>query len=1337
MNIKKKNPLSQLSKSMHFRSIFIVFMITLLVACHEEEHPPIVSKANVIIPDSQFSKCIEKTGIADLEAITSLNCDGLSIKDIHGISLLKNLQTINLANNQINDLEPLIYLTKIQQKIKTGGKLDYIDLSNNRIFSTAKLVELDEYVSVILNGNPLLELVQPAYILAAQGDEQNVIRWSNVVGAQSYNLYFRVAGDASAPFEQIKHLTQSRFVHESRDNGLSYEYQVTAVYPQGEGLVSSSVTATPRAAEEAPSSPVFQYIKASEDNILLDWKDIDDVTAYHLYFSNNENIDITTSEKLENVVPPFNHRPVNPQTPYNYLLVAENSQGQTQSEAVMVATPVIKQKAAAEPLTASAEDNSLILSWNTPVGATNVHVFYGTNADVSIENGIELANIQSPFTHPGLSNEFTIYYLLVYDTADGERIEQRASGQPKFKVTDLIIDDAGLMQCLNDSGYQYIQQVQVLRCEGYNIQSLVGIEKLTEIRKLELPHNRISDLSPVALLPHLEELNLLDNRLSDLDAVSDMKQLHTLQVQKNNITQINGISQLTELRHLGLNDNQVSNLEPLAQMSQLERLQLANNNIVDVTSLSALENLTHLDLKYNQVQEIAALGNLNQLVYLDLGHNYVENFAPVLKLLLLTYLNQTENGKPVNTNAAPVASAGEDQLITNENSLVSLDGSGSTDSDGDALTFNWQFVKTPENSQAEIVNDQTVSASFYVDTIGEYQVQLTVNDGQASASDNVTIKFDNEGTVDNVGPRANAGPDQTLKVGDIAVLDAGQSIDNNGDILSYQWIIDSQPNASSSEIGQADQVRASWLIDTPGEFVAGLTVTDPQQQNAKDQVIISTINSAPVALTNDDVAAELDQTIILDGSDSWDVDGDSLVYQWSILAKPNNSNAVLNNPESVVPSLEIDVEGDYSLQLIVNDGEFDSVPDTVRISTNNLPPVANAGNDQAVTLGDSVILDGFDSKDANNDSLTYRWSLISKPDTSESIMDHAESSSASIEIDVEGNYIAQLIVNDGLLDSKADTVFVSTTNTRPVAAIDEIPSMESGEIVTLNSSSSTDSDGDQLNYHWSILSSPAKVNELLSVSNEATTSFIPLLDGDYVLQLLVNDSELLSAASNALISVDIGLDSDGDGLSDKAEQVLGTDVNLSDTDEDNISDGDEIRLHGTDPNLADTDGDGLSDDEEITTYHTNPVEEDTDKDGWTDYLEIEAKTDPVLKTSAPMATVMSMPQDITVLRTGYTAIELNSLNTIMASFDNTNVLRTGSGGAGELLLNTIVAKPDNTNILRTGEGQSGELLFNTIIANPNDISILRTGEGDTTNLQLNTIVADPKDTGITWSQSGP
>jgi hypothetical protein len=100
-------------------------------------------------------------------------------------------------------------------------------------------------------------------------------------------------------------------------------------------------------------------------------------------------------------------------------------------------------------------------------------------------------------------------------------------------------------------------------------------------------------------------------------------------------------------------------------------------------------------------------------------------------------------------------------------------------------------------------------------------------------------------------------------------------------------------------------------------------------------------------------------------------------------------------------------------------------------------------------------------------------------------------------------------------------------------------------------------------------------------------------------------------------------DLDGDGLPNGQEGSHGTSPTDPDSDDDGLTDGDEVNVHGTDPTDADTDGDALSDGDEVggvvvrqrfrvcgrkarrsVTVRTEPLIKDTDKDGLTDGREV-------------------------------------------------------------------------------------------------------------------------------------
>lgn len=129
------------------------------------------------------------------------------------------------------------------------------------------------------------------------------------------------------------------------------------------------------------------------------------------------------------------------------------------------------------------------------------------------------------------------------------------------------------------------------------------------------------------------------------------------------------------------------------------------------------------------------------------------------------------------TNNAPVAKAGSDQMVET-GSNVNLDGTASSDEDGDALTYSWLFASIPSGSSVSLSSSRSSSPSFTADADGTYVVQLTVNDSTTDSSvDQVNITA--QTIASNSGPTANAGSDQSITLGsEKSGCGAGANIDN-------------------------------------------------------------------------------------------------------------------------------------------------------------------------------------------------------------------------------------------------------------------------------------------------------------------------------------------------------------------------------------------------------------------------------------------------------------------------------------------------------------------------------------------------------------------------------
>ncbi len=101
----------------------------------------------------------------------------------------------------------------------------------------------------------------------------------------------------------------------------------------------------------------------------------------------------------------------------------------------------------------------------------------------------------------------------------------------------------------------------------------------------------------------------------------------------------------------------------------------------------------------------------------------------------------------------------------------------------------------------------------------------------------------------------------------------------------------------------------------------------------------------------------------------------------------------------------------------------------------NTAPIANAGSDQSVAVSTTVSLSASGSSDADNDILSYQWQLSAVASGSSASLSSTTHVATDFVADVAGNYSAQLIVNDGTVDSIADTISITVTE-QPSGATD-------------------------------------------------------------------------------------------------------------------------------------------------------------------------------------------------------------------------------------------------------------------------------------------------------------
>ncbi len=281
----------------------------------------------------------------------------------------------------------------------------------------------------------------------------------------------------------------------------------------------------------------------------------------------------------------------------------------------------------------------------------------------------------------------------------------------------------------------------------------------------------------------------------------------------------------------------------------------------------------------------------------------------------------------------------------------------------------------------------------------------------------------------------------------------------------------------------------------------------------------SLANEAPIAVCA--IASFLDGQLTLEATDSYDLDGDPLLYRWSLDLPLDWSGADFSddfNADAVTTSVTPDELGTYIFGLQVSDGEAVS---TTEYCVWNLVepesvPVAEAGADQTVELGQEVCLDGSGSHDPSGLTLSYVWDLIGQPDNSQVTME-AETAAVCFTPDVRGVFTAGLRVETSLASSPTDVVHITVqgVNTQPIADAGTDVSGQDCTVLVLDASGSSDAENDTLEYFWEIQSKPvgSRISDEHSFEPDRFAAQ-PTLYADeagvYVLSVSVFDGEVWS-----------------------------------------------------------------------------------------------------------------------------------------------------------------------------------------------------------------------------------
>jgi len=281
----------------------------------------------------------------------------------------------------------------------------------------------------------------------------------------------------------------------------------------------------------------------------------------------------------------------------------------------------------------------------------------------------------------------------------------------------------------------------------------------------------------------------------------------------------------------------------------------------------------------------------------------------------------------------PIAKAGSDQSV-GEGDVVTLDGSASTDPNGDPLAFDWTQIAGPGVTLLLTNPDRPTFTAPEVTGAQILTFVLVVTDpnGNMSEPDTVDIVVQD---FSNNAPIADAGDDLTVREGTTGVTLNGSGFDPDGPIaLTFLW---TQIDGPSVTLSGADTSSPTFTapsgVETTLDFQLQVTddkglpnvPTDPALRDPVDQtddivsVFVGFLNNAPVANAGPDQTVNEGSTVTLSGSFT-DPDGDGATFQWTqnVGTLVVLSDDTLSSPTFPAPLVGLGGES-LTFQLVVTD----------------------------------------------------------------------------------------------------------------------------------------------------------------------------------------------------------------------------------------------------------------------------------------------------------------------------------------------------------------------------------------------------------------------------------
>ena len=728
-------------------------------------------------PEDSSKSFEDLTPLKDLKKLKLLRLSHNAIKDVTPLKDLPSLEKLYISHNQIEDVSPLNNLTNLTQldfaknkvedmsSIKDLTKLDTLDIIGDKIEDISVLKNFPELKMFNASGNKIKDIsalknnLKLEVLYLNQNQIENVDVINNLTKLVDLGLSENKI--TNFDFSKLMNLKELQLSNNSINDITSLK---TLSKLEQLRFANNEV----KSLEALKDLKELQMLNASENQI-EDLTPIKNLTKlYNLDVHSNPIKDISVAKDLKQLgdinVSETQITDLTPLDVESVYSIEANKLSTTVSDVKLNGNIVEFDN----PFKLIDKVFTKFKEIKTDNPKVKAEVTEDNKIKLTLEDGMTLKDIEGlklnySFDSKSYSDPVYSYNIELVNLKDSE------AEKPEY----VDIEDAKLLKVLNKNldvnrkddqritkqEMESLKEVSIFLDkktnkpifteESKDTYSILGkAQDLSDTKDFKFSVTRgMKSLKGIEYATNLEKLKVNENEISDLTPLKDLKNLKYLELQRNRIVDVSPLANLKNLEFLKLYNNLIENVEPLKDLTNLTGLDLHNNvkvkkegekrinydGITDISSLKNLTKLTFFDVSANRIENVDIILGMEKINQLDFSDNKIKDYSKLDNYILPRFIKQQEGDGSVGFHGQNVT---QTQSVTVDNNKVSF----VPEYKGLGNLFN-EFGKAFEMEDASALvnvttNVEGVKATF---DVKNDKINLEVTDEFLKANDGKTV----------------------------------------------------------------------------------------------------------------------------------------------------------------------------------------------------------------------------------------------------------------------------------------------------------------------------------------------------------------------------------------------------------------------------------------------------------------------------------------------------------------------------------------------------------------------------------------------------------------------